>query len=285
MNKRIIIVGGTGLLGKPVANRLQTEGYQVRVLARDIQKAQTLLDPEIEIVSGDATKRADLEHALQDCWGVHISLSGDAELIAVQQISQLAPEISLKRISYISGCTVKEENRWFPMIDTKLKAEALLQQSGLAFSIFAPTYPMEMLERYARNGKPLMIGKGTNSFHFFALEDLAFMVSKAMNLESAANQRFIIHGPEAIPFREALIRYCHVFHPEVQKVSSMPVWIVRLLARLMGNDLMKFGADLADYFDKVGEMGDPTQANQLLGAPSTILDQWLSERNTIQNQQ
>ena len=285
MNKRILVIGGTGLLGNPVANHLQADGYQVRVLARDIQKAQTLLNPEIEIVAGDATKRADLKQALQDCWGVHISLGGDADLIAVQYISQLALEMGLERISYISGCTVKEENRWFPMINAKLKAETLLQQSGVAFSIFAPTYPMEMLERYARSGKPLLIGKGTNPFHFFALEDLTRMVSKSMSLEDAANQRFIIHGPEAMPFREALTRYCRVFHPEVQKVSSMPVWFIRLLARLMGNDVMKFGADLADYFDKVGEMGNPTQTNQLLGAPSITLNQWLSERNAREYQQ
>jgi hypothetical protein len=46
---------------------------------------------------------------------------------------------------------------------------------------------------------------------------------------------------------------------------------------------MKFGADLADYFDKVGEMGDPMQANQLLGAPSTTLDQWLTKKESLEN--
>jgi hypothetical protein len=32
------------------------------------------------------------------------------------------------------------------------------------------------------------------------------------------------------------------------------------------------------YFDKVGEMGDPTEANQLLGAPETTLDEWIEKR-------
>ena len=28
------------------------------------------------------------------------------------------------------------------------------------------------------------------------------------------------------------------------------------------------------YFDKVGEIGDPTEANRLFGAPSTTLEEW-----------
>ena len=36
MNKRILIVGGTGLLGKPVAVRLFQEGYIVGLMIRDV---------------------------------------------------------------------------------------------------------------------------------------------------------------------------------------------------------------------------------------------------------
>lgn len=41
---------------------------------------------------------------------------------------------------------------------------------------------------------------------------------------------------------------------------------------------MKFGADLAAYFDRVGELGDPSEANDLLGAPTTTLDDWLEQK-------
>jgi len=36
----------------------------------------------------------------------------------------------------------------------------------------------------------------------------------------------------------------------------------------------KFLTRLIDYFDKVGELGDPTEANALLGAPAITLDEW-----------
>ena len=52
MNK-ILILGGTGLLGAPVARRLQADGFEVRLLARDREKARAMFDESFEIVAGD----------------------------------------------------------------------------------------------------------------------------------------------------------------------------------------------------------------------------------------
>jgi len=55
MPKRILILGATGLLGEPVAHQLKTDGFLVRVLARDVEKASQRLDHKSEIVQGDVT--------------------------------------------------------------------------------------------------------------------------------------------------------------------------------------------------------------------------------------
>ena len=41
------------MLGKPVAMQLRRDGYKVRVLARDIKKAQSRFDDTFEFVQGD----------------------------------------------------------------------------------------------------------------------------------------------------------------------------------------------------------------------------------------
>lgn len=279
MEKRILVLGGTGLLGEPVARQLQADGFTVRIMTRDPEKAHGRFGDDFELVAGDATNAEDVRRALDGCTAAHISVGGAGDLPAVQHVCQHGPAAGLERVGYVSGCTVCEQNGWFPMIAGKLAAEQVISDSGLPYTIFAPTWPMEMLARYARDGKPVLIGKQENRFHFFAVEDLARMVSQAYQEPAAANQRFVIHGPEAIPFKEALLRYCQAFFPEVEKVSGMPVWLVRLMARVTGNDMMKFGADLSDYFDKVGELGDPRPAHELLGAPSLTLDDWLAERS------
>jgi uncharacterized protein YbjT (DUF2867 family) len=283
MKKTVLVLGATGLLGGAVARRLKEDGFQVRVLARSAEKARGIFDDAFEIIEGDATNRADLKQTMDGCYGVHLSLAGEAERTGAELVSALATEQGIERITYISGCTAVEENRWFPLTDDKLHAEEAVKGSGVDYTIFAPTWPMEMLARYARDGKPMLIGKMVGPFHFFALDDLARMVSAAYQTDVTVNKRLVIHGPEGFSFSDALMRYCEVFHPEVTKISSMPVWFVKLMAAAMRNDLMKFGADLAGYFDKVGELGDPAEANRLLGAPATTLDQWLEQRRSAQS--
>jgi hypothetical protein len=104
------------------------------------------------------------------------------------------------------------------------------------------------------------------------------MVSTAYGLAEAANQRFIVHGPEAIGIHEALRRYCAVFHPDIKQVSTLPFWLVKLLAALTGNQELKSAGELMAYFDKVGEGNNPASINRILGAPTTTLDSWLERR-------
>jgi uncharacterized protein YbjT (DUF2867 family) len=281
-NKTVLVLGATGLLGEPVARCLKDDGFDVRVLARDGEKARSTFGDSFEIVQGDATNEDDIKRATEGCDAVHLSLAGEAERIGATLVAEMAAAQGIQRISYISGCTALEENRWFPLVEDKLCAEDAIRDSGVAYTIFAPTWPMEMLALYARDGKPFLIGKMVGPFHFFAAEDLARMVSAAYQTDQAVDKRLVIHGPEGYSFTEALLRYCAALHPGVTRVSSMPVWLVRLMAALMRNDMMKLGADMAAYFDRVGELGDPTEANDLLGAPSITLDEWLEHRKSAQ---
>jgi hypothetical protein len=139
---------------------------------------------------------------------------------------------------------------------------------------------MEMLPRFVRNGQAAMIGKHPMPLHFFAAADLGRMVANAYQNEAAINQRFYVHGPEAIKMKQALERYCAGMHPEVKKVSVLPVWMAKLIGVLSGNKGLRFAAKLMGYFDKVGEMGDPTEANAILGAPKITLEEWIEKQRT-----
>jgi uncharacterized protein YbjT (DUF2867 family) len=218
---------------------------------------------------------ASLEKAMNGCYGVHISVGGDVDQLSAENVSALTPKLGVKRITYISGATVAEKNRWFPMVAQKLEAEKVIRKCGVAYTIFCPTWPMEQIARFARNGKPSLMGKQPLPVHFFAAVDLARMVSKAYQLEDAKNKRLYVYGPEAMTMKTALERYCAVFHPGVEKISIMPIWLAKSLGMLTGNKMLKFASSLMGYFDKTPETGDPIEANQILGAPATTLDSWM----------
>ena len=56
MEKRILVIGASGLLGEPVAIHLKQNGLLVRILARDVEKAAQKYGNEFEIAEGDIKK-------------------------------------------------------------------------------------------------------------------------------------------------------------------------------------------------------------------------------------
>jgi uncharacterized protein YbjT (DUF2867 family) len=278
MQKRILILGATGMLGEPVARHLQADGFQVRILARDTAKARNLFDESFEIVQGDVTDTTSLEQAMRDCAGVHISVGGAVDQVSAENVDALAPQLGIEHITYISGATVREENGWFPMTAQKLKAETAVTQSHIPYTIFCPTWPMEQLPRFVIGGQATLVGDRPVPWRWFAADDLGRMVANAYQQEAALNKRLYVHGPEPLTMPEALEQYCRTFYPEIESVTMMPIEMARAAAASTGNQMLSFFAELMAYFQKVGEPGDPTEANQLLGAPTTTLADWIEQQ-------
>ena len=110
--KKILVLGATGLLGKPVVRQLVADGFQVRVLARDVEKARPMFAETVEVVPGDVIDLASLENAMTGCDAVHISVGGEVDQLSAENVVALAPRLGIERITYISGATVAEQNRW-----------------------------------------------------------------------------------------------------------------------------------------------------------------------------
>jgi uncharacterized protein YbjT (DUF2867 family) len=278
MEKTILVIGGTGMLGQPVARCLKEAEFRVRIMTRDHQKARKLFDESFEIVAGNPVDAGCLAQALEDCVGVHISLPTAVEQQVAEVVATTAPKHGVERITYISGTTVTEENRWSPAINRKFLAEQAIRASGVPYTIFCPTWFMESLPLFVVQGRASLLGKQPHFYHWVAADDYASMVARAYGLAEAANQQFIVHGPEALRMHEALRRYCAVFHPDITQVSTLPFWLVTLLATLTRNQELKAGGELMAYFDKIGEGPAPATANPLLGTPTTTFNQWLERR-------
>jgi len=281
MSETILVIGGTGMLGEPVARRLQADGYRVRVFARRPAQARARFGPEFQVVAGDVEDTLSLEAALQGCDGVHINLAGgsdpDLERRGAANTAQAAARVGVKRITYLSGASVFEENCWYPGTRAKFQAEAAIQESGVPYSIFKATWFMESLPKLVRGNRAFVFGRQPHPIHWVAADDYARMVSRAYAIPEAANKRFFVYGPEAYTMREALTRYCAIVHPHVT-VTSMPFWLLWLIARLGRRAELKAALPFFRYYDQVREGGDPSEANALLGAPTTTLEAWSRQR-------
>jgi hypothetical protein len=103
------------------------------------------------------------------------------------------------------------------------------------------------------------------------------MVASAFEDDRALGKRLYIHGPEGITLPDALERFFRGCHPDL-KVVRLKLWQARWIARLTGR--MDFVSRLIAFFDRVGELGDPAEANALVGAPSTTLSEWIESQKS-----
>lgn len=278
MKKSVLVLGGTGTLGAPVVRSLVERGHSVRILTGSIEKARRIFGEGVDALEGDATDLDRVAEALDGCHAAHVSLPMESELRAVEHLVTTANAgraRDLQRISYVSGTSVCEENRWFDMIDVKMKAEEHLGESGIPHTVFCPTWVMEVLPNFVRTDRAVVIlGRRPPGFHFFAAADLGRMVTASLEADRAVGRRLFIHGPEVFTLPEAIERYHHAVHPGVP-FRTLRVWQARFIAGVTRQRGLATAARLIGYFDRTTEHGDPTEANALLGAPSITLHEWI----------
>jgi uncharacterized protein YbjT (DUF2867 family) len=274
---KVLIIGASGMLAKPVIKHLDKAGFQLRLFSRTV--TLSMFDKEYEMVQGDVFNPDDLDRAMNGCDAVHISLSNLNEGLATKTIVDIARQNEIKLLSTITGCTVAEDNRWFSMIENKYQAEQSIINSGIPYLIFRPTWFFESLDLMIRDGKAMMLGKQPYPSHWIAADDYAKMVATAYTKPEAKNKIYFVHGPEQYLMKDLLEKYCKNSFPDIKKVSSVPIWMIKIIAMLSGNQELKNAASLFSYFEKVKEMGNPDETNNLLGKPETTFEKWMIRKH------
>ncbi len=274
---KILVIGASGMLAKPVVQQLNKKGFQLRLFSRNVNPSMFINDHDI--VNGDVFNSDDLNRAVEGCDAIHISISRVNEKKATEAIVKAAKEKGIKIISMVSGCTVAEENRWFSFVDNKFQAEQIIKNSGIPYIIFRPTWFFESLELMIRNGKATMLGKQPNPYHWVAADEFAQMVAEAYSKKEALNKTFYAYGPETYLMKDLLEKYCQSNYPEIKKVSVVPIPLLKVIARLTGNKELKEACNLFAYFQKVKEPEISPEAGGVLKQPELNFEKWLKLKN------
>jgi uncharacterized protein YbjT (DUF2867 family) len=283
--KRILVIGATGMLGRPVAERLHAEGFAVRALVRSPERARGLLPAGVEIVQGDVAQPETLARALDGCAGVHINLKGgprasDYERIEHQgtrAVAEAARAAGVRQLTYLSGYTIGPHTATSPESLAKWRAEQAIRDSGVPFTIFRATWFMESLPLFVQGRFAILIGRQPHPLRWLAAADYARMVARSYQASAALGRELYLYGPEALTMREALQRYRDLAAPGLA-VLTLPVWLTRILGRVSGSAELQSLTTLMAYYDRHGESGDPEEAHRICGAPTTTLDEWCRQR-------
>jgi uncharacterized protein YbjT (DUF2867 family) len=281
--RTVLVVGATGMLGRPVAERLRADGFTVRVLARDPAKARSLFGDGYEIAPGDVEDSGALQTAVDGCHGVHVSLKagpkrGEPERVEHQgtaRVSRAAAEAGVRRITYLSGCFVDPAHAQESEAEAaKWRAEQAIEASGVPFTILKPTYFMETLAEHVQGKVAVVLGRQPHRWRMVAADDFAHMVSAAHAADRTGSGKHPVFGPEALTIPEALKRYCEEIEGGTRVVSA-PLPVMKALnATVMRGELNREVA-LMGVMGREGEPELAPEGEGELPQPTTTLSQWL----------
>ena len=118
-----------------------------------------------------------------------------------------ARDAGVARIVRIStmGCPAWRDRWW--IIERKARADDLVRESGLSWTIFRPTWFMESLALFLMGPMLLRPPSPDVGLHWIAGEDYAAQVDAAIDLPAAGNREYVVQGPEAVSIRTAIARF------------------------------------------------------------------------------
>ena len=217
---------------------------------------------------------------------MHLSLQAGSSPEAIERVEhlgalrvvELATQAHVGHLTYVSGMFVGAETDSAVLDDqAKRRVEQALHHSGIPFTIFRPTYFMDNLPKHLQGKRAILLGKQPHLLHLVAASDFGRMVSRAFQEPEACNRTFFIQGPEALLLSEALREYCSLLAPQAQ-VTTLPLWFMDVVDTLFLGKQMRRTLQMMQVLQRTGEIGDPSEANRILGAPTTTLRVWCEQQ-------
>jgi uncharacterized protein YbjT (DUF2867 family) len=212
-----LVVGGTGPvgLGGEICQLLSASGRRTRALVRATSRAEQIEKLRrlgVELVEGDLRDRDSLRRA---CEGVRTVISTASMLVSRQpgdtvetvdrrghlDLIDSAKTSGVQSFLYtsISG----RIDRASPFRNAKRDVERYLRSSGLSYTIFRPTFYMEVwLSPIGGfdypNARASIYGDGRNKISWLSFHDVARFMLRSVDHPDAANATIEIGGPEAL---------------------------------------------------------------------------------------
>ncbi len=279
--KKILIIGSTGLLGKPVTQALIKAGFAVTVLVRNEALGKKLF-PEASIVKGDLKNKTDIENAMQGQDAIYLSLSVTQteaptdfhpESDGLNAIIEIAKRLNIKRLVYLSSLVhLYQGMNNFDWWVFRIKQEAVrkIKESGIAYTIFYPSTFMESIFYQSKQGKFVALGgKSEYPLYYIAADDYGQQVVNSLQILGDENHDFVVQGTEAFTQDEAARFFIQHYKKEKLFAVTAPMFAMKILGFF--SQKFNYGYHIIEALNKYPELFEAQPTWDLLGKPSISL--------------
>jgi uncharacterized protein YbjT (DUF2867 family) len=223
---KIVVIGGTGLIGSKTVAILRQRGHQV-VAASPQSGVNTLTGEGLDEALAGAQVVVDLANSpsFEDNVVLDFFKTSEGNLLPAEEAAGVQHHVALSIVAID-----RTDNGYFR---AKVAQEKLIQASGIPYTIVRSTQFMEFLRGIvdsAANGTIVKLPPAL--FQPIAADDVAAFVAEAA-LAAPRNGVIEIAGPEREPFNEIVARYLKGIGDPREVVSDpeAPYWGARIEER------------------------------------------------------
>jgi uncharacterized protein YbjT (DUF2867 family) len=251
----LLIIGGTGTLGRQIVLQALTKGYQVRCLVRNFRKASFLKEWGAELVYGDLTRPETIPPCLRGITAViDASTSRATELDSLKKVDwegklcliEAAKIANIQRFIFFSAQNVEQfEN--IPLMKVKNGIEIKLKESGIPYTIFRLTgFYQGLIEQYAipiLENLPIWVTNENTYISYMDTQDIAKFCLRSLQIPQTKDQTFFLSGSKGWVSSE-IITLCEQLAGQEAKVQKVPLFILKLFSRFFG--FFEWGQNISD---------------------------------------
>jgi len=259
---KVALFGGTGFVGGYLVNTLLAAGHEPSVLIRPGSEDKLTSREKCRVTAGDISSVDAIEATLDGCdafiYNIGILKAFPRKGITfeklhfdgVQRVVNAAQKLNVRRALLMSANGVKSPGT--PYQDTKFRAEELVKQSGLEWTIYRPSVifgdsnglqeitnqlyrelvkPPIPAVAFHTGWNPKGNGVVMSPVH---IQDVADAFVGALSNAATVGETYVLGGPDVLTWEEMIRR--------ISKAVDRKKWIVP-----MPIAFMKFGATLFDW--------------------------------------
>jgi len=255
MTVNLLVIGGTGTLGRQIVRQALNEGYQVRCLVRNLRQANFLKDWGAELVYGDLTLSETIPPCLR---GINIIIDASTtranESIPIKKIDwngklALIEASKTAEIEHFIFCSLmnKTEHLQIPLMRMKKGIEIKLINSKIPYTIFRlPGFYQGLIEQYAISileNQSIWTTTENTCVSYINTQDVANFFVRSLKISNSKNKVFSLGGPKGWLSTE-IIALCEKYIGQPAKIVKIPVFVLKLTQKFIG--FFEFGQNIAD---------------------------------------
>ena len=251
----LLIIGGTGTLGRQIVLQALTKGYQVRCLVRNFRKANFLKEWGVELVYGDLTRPETIPPCLKGITAIiDVSTSRPNELNSLTEVDwygklyliEAAKVANIKRFIFCSTQNLEQFSN-IPLMELKQGIEIKLKQSNVPYTIFRLTgFYQGLIEQYAipiLENLPIWVTNENTCVSYMDTQDIAKFCLRSLQLPQTINKTYFLGGPKGWLSSE-IIRLCEQLAGQNAKVNQIPIFILKIVSQFFG--FFEWGQNISD---------------------------------------